>query len=149
MKLTIKVLAIGLALLLAIAACTPKSNAATKAIVYKSPGCGCCGNYAAYLESRGFEVEVVEKEDLTAIKAQYNIPASAQSCHTAVIEGYGVEGHMPIEAIEKLVSEKPDVVSIALPGMPMGSPGMGGAKKGAWTVVSIDKDGNQQDFMVI
>lgn len=136
-------------MLLALAACTGKSSAATKAVIYKSPGCGCCGNYAAYLESRGFEVEVVEKDDLSAIKEQYKIPKETQSCHTTVINGYGVEGHMPIEAVEKLVAEKPDIVSIALPGMPMGSPGMGGSKQGTWTIVSIDKSGAQRDFMKI
>ena len=143
------VVVIGIFVLFVLGACTAKSSAATKAVIYKSPGCGCCGNYAAYLESRGFEVEVVEKDDLSAIKKQYKIPNELQSCHTAVIEEYGVEGHIPVEAIEKLVAEKPDVISIALPGMQMGTPGMGGSKQGIWTIVSISKDGTANEFMTI
>jgi len=116
--------------------------------LYKSPNCGCCVGHTAYLESNDFEVAVDSSSDLNSIKNQYNIPRSMQSCHTAVIGDYFVEGHVPIEAIEKLLTEKPDIDGITLPGMPAGSPGMPGYKKGDWVIYAL-KDGVPSEFMRI
>ena len=113
--------------------------------VYLTPNCGCCVLYVDYLKRRGFEVEVVEMEDLTPIKNQYGIPLLLQSCHTSVINEYFVEGHVPVEVIKKLLEEKPDVAGVALPGMPSGSPGMPGAKEEPFVIYSF-RDGNFKIF---
>ncbi len=113
-----------------------------KVIVYKSPQCGCCQNYTAYLSGLGFDVEIVNTNDMDAIKAQYGVPADMESCHTTVIGDYFVEGHIPGEAIQKLMSELPSIKGIAMPGMPSGSPGMPGAKTGAFKISAISDEGS-------
>ncbi len=117
----------------------PLTAAAQSATMYKDPFCGCCEGHANYLREEGFEVEIVETpaEKLAAIKSLHQIPAELQSCHTLLIDGYVVEGHVPVEAIEKLQEEKPDIAGIALPGMPLGSPGMGGRKSAPFTVMVL------------
>ena len=117
-----------------------------KVVIYKSPTCGCCTGYSAYLEQQGFEVEVVNQENITSVKDEYNIPYSMQSCHTAFIGDYFVEGHVPIEAIEKLLSEKPDIDGISLPDMPAGSPGMPGVKSEEFVIFSLS-DGDSAEFV--
>lgn len=112
-----------------------------RADVYASPTCGCCHLYIQYLTANGFEVRVTNIDDLAPIKAQYGVPEEMGSCHTTVIEGYFVEGHVPVEAIRKLLSERPNIRGIALPGMPAGSPGMGGEKTGAFVVFAISDEG--------
>ena len=94
--------------------------------IYQSPWCGCCGEYARYLEERGFRVEVVLTADPASVKRELGVPERLWSCHTGVIDGYVVEGHVPVEAIEALLEGRPDVDGIAVPGMPAGAPGMGG-----------------------
>ncbi len=108
-----------------------------KATVYKSPNCGCCVGYVKELKNRGVEVEVVETEDMNSIKEQYNIPSNMQSCHTVVIGDYFIEGHVPIVAVEKLLTEKPDVDGIALPGMLSGTPGMPGVKRAPFNIYQL------------
>ncbi|OGH73913.1 MAG: hypothetical protein A3C90_02755 [Candidatus Magasanikbacteria bacterium RIFCSPHIGHO2_02_FULL_51_14] len=120
---------------------------AVKVTVYKSPTCGCCGNYVSYLKKEGYDVEVVTTENMDAIKEQFHIPGEAQSCHTSVFGDYAVEGHMPIEAVRKLLAEKPDIAGIALPGMPSGSPGMPGTKQGQFVVRGFDESGEMSEFM--
>lgn len=107
------------------------------ATVYKSPTCGCCGEYISYLKDQGFEVKMENKTDMNSIKVQYGIPENMQSCHTTVMGDYIIEGHVPIEAIRKLVTEKPDIDGIALPGMPQGSPGMPGTKEGEFEIFGL------------
>ena len=95
--------------------------AEVKAVVYKSPTCGCCGLYVDYLRNRGMNVEVVSTSDMDSIKKQYGIPKGKESCHTTVIGDSVVEGHVPIEVIEKFITEKsPALKGIALPAMPSG-----------------------------
>jgi hypothetical protein len=118
-----------------------------KAVIYKSQSCGCCSVYSDYLKSKGFQVEVVNTNNMNSIHQKYGVPVSLGSCHTSVIEGYFVEGHVPVEVISKLLRDKPVIKGIALPDMPPGSPGMPGAKTGKWTVYSIDKDGTSAIFM--
>lgn len=119
-----------------------------KATVFKSPTCGCCVGYVAELEKQGFEVNVVSTTDMSSIKHQYNIPGNMGSCHTMVIGDYFVEGHVPIEAVNALLEEQPNIDGIALPNMPSGSPGMPGAKKAAFRIYSLS-DGEISDFMTI
>jgi hypothetical protein len=111
--------------------------------VYSSPTCGCCGDWVSYVEQHGYTVTIEDVQDLTAVKAEHNVPPTVQSCHTAVIDGYIVEGHVPIADIERLLSERPDVVGIAVPGMPVGSPGMevAGVAPQPFNVVTFDAAG--------
>ena len=116
--------------------------------VYASPTCGCCHEYIPYLEGHGLTVKTEVTEDVNSIKEEYGIPESAWSCHTAVIGDYYVEGHVPIEAVERLLEDEPNIDGIALPGMPAGSPGMDGEKVGPFEVVAI-KDGQTKPYMSI
>ncbi|MBI2236809.1 MAG: DUF411 domain-containing protein [Magnetospirillum sp.] len=100
----------------------------TEAVVWKSPSCGCCQGWIDYLKRNGYTAKVIDVEDIDAIKAGMGVPEAMRSCHTARIGGYIVEGHVPVEAIDKLLAEKPKVAGIASPGMPSGSPGMSGPK---------------------
>jgi hypothetical protein len=113
--------------------------------VHSAPGCGCCAGWAEYMESHGFAVETTEDANLADFKAARGVPTEAQSCHTAVIDGYIVEGHVPVEAIEDLLTERPDIDGIALPRMPSGSPGMLGEKLAPFEVLVVD-DGTTAVF---
>ena len=117
-----------------------------KITVYKSPTCGCCTGYVAYLEKQGYQVEVVETKQTESIKEEHQIPHDMQSCHTTIIGDYFVEGHVPIEAVNKLMEEKPEIDGIALPAMPAGSPGMPGAKRGEFRIFSL-QGGMSSEFM--
>ena len=118
------------------------------ATVYKSPNCPCCVNYEKLLSERGFEVKVVAQKDTSAIKEKYGLSADKQSCHTTVIGDYFVEGHTPLEAVKKLLAEKPAIDGIGLPGMPAGAPGMGGNKQAPFQVYAA-KDGKFSLFLSI
>lgn len=111
-------------------------------VVYKSPTCGCCTKWVEYMRSNGFTVEVHDQDDLTAIKRAAGVPDAAISCHTAQVGGYVIEGHVPVEAIRKLLAEKPAIAGLAVPGMVMGSPGMEqGNAHPAYDVMAIGRDG--------
>lgn len=116
--------------------------------VYKSPTCGCCANWVTHLQQHGFTTRVTETDDVAAIKAQRGIPARVQSCHTAVVDGYVIEGHVPAADVQRLLKERPAVVGIAVPGMPIGSPGMEvpGQKPQKYDVVAFDKQGQTRVF---
>jgi len=111
------------------------------ATLYKNPQCSCCEGYVAYLRRNGFEVDVKPTNDLAQISQKAGVPEQMQGCHTMFVDGYVVDGHVPINIVRKLLSEKPPVAGITLPGMPLGSPGMGGEKEGPFTVYAITKDG--------
>ena len=113
--------------------------------VYKSPTCSCCHEWEAYLRAAGYRVESIPTEDMAAVKARFGLPESTWSCHTAVIEGYAVEGHIPIAAIEDLLAVRPAIDGIALPGMPPGSPGMAGVQAAPFQILAID-DGETSEF---
>jgi hypothetical protein len=119
-----------------------------KITVYKSPSCGCCVGYIAELKKEGFNVDVKSMVDTTPLKQQYNIPYNMQSCHTSVIGDYYVEGHVPFEAVRKLLEEKPDIDGIALPDMPSGSPGMPGIKTEPFAVYALS-NGEKSMFMEV
>ena len=102
-------------------------------ILYKTPQCGCCENYANYLRQNGFIVTVKPTHDLTLIKRQHGVPNDLEGCHTMLIDDYVVEGHVPLKTLKKLLRERPKVKGISLPGMPQGSPGMSGRKTAPFT----------------
>lgn len=115
--------------------------AVTNAQQYNSPGCSCCEQYASYLrEQLDGTLSTTVPDDIAAVKREYGVPEELESCHTVDIGGYIVEGHVPAEAIAKLLDEKPSIDGIALPGMPAGSPGMGGKKSETFDVYVIGGD---------
>lgn len=93
-------------------------------MVYKSPTCGCCNAWIDHVEAAGFRMAVQNRPDVTPVKRRYNIPQALWSCHTAVIGDYVVEGHVPAAEIERMLSERPQILGLAVAGMPAGSPGM-------------------------
>ena len=93
-------------------------------IVYRLPSCGCCEKWVDHLRESGFSVNIESREDLQQIKTQLGIPDDLQSCHTALVDGYVIEGHVPAEDIHKLLETRPNAKGLAVPGMPVGSPGM-------------------------
>lgn len=103
--------------------------AETSATLYKNPNCGCCAQYAKYLEENGFEVTVVDTNDLMQMKAERNISESMYGCHTTEIGSYVFEGHIPVASIDKVLEEQPFINGLSVPGMPLGSPGMSGEKQ--------------------
>ena len=113
--------------------------------VYKSPTCGCCSKWVEHVRQAGFTAKVTELDDeaLDALKTKHGIPRTAQSCHTALVGGYVVEGHVPATEVQRLLKEKPAVAGIAVGGMPTGSPGMevAGVPPRTYNVVTFDKQG--------
>ncbi|MCR6630746.1 MAG: DUF411 domain-containing protein [Magnetospirillum sp.] len=114
--------------------------AAESMTVYKADSCGCCAGWVEYMKAKGHAAKVVSLDDVGPMKQHLKVPEAMQSCHTAVIDGYVVEGHVPAEAIAKLLAERPKVTGIAAPGMPQGSPGMSG-KPEPFTVYTFGPDG--------
>jgi hypothetical protein len=115
--------------------------------VYKQPGCGCCELWAQHMRKAGFKVTVAEAQDVDAMKRQHGIPINLRSCHTSLIGGYKVEGHVPVDVVKRLLNEKPAVSGIAVPGMPIGSPGMeAGSRVEPYNVYSFDAQGRQPVF---
>ena len=109
--------------------------------VYKDPNCGCCSKWVDHMRANGFTVETMDLPDLTMVKERYAIGQSLRSCHTAVIGDYAFEGHVPADVIKKFLEEKPGVAGLAVPGMPSGSPGMEGATKEKYDVLTFDRAG--------
>lgn len=120
-----------------------------EATVYKSPNCGCCGEWASYAERYGMDVDVENVQDMDEVKERNDVPSELYSCHTTVIGDYVVEGHVPVGPVEKLLQEEPDVRGIGMPGMPQGSPGMPGPKQEEWVISSFDADGETSEFMKV
>jgi hypothetical protein len=118
-------------------------------MLYKNPECGCCDGYADYLRDNGFGVTAKATNELTEISRKAGIPSDLQGCHTAFIGGYVVDGHVPVEAIKKLLAERPSIKGITLPGMPEGSPGMVGKKAAPFTIFAIGQDGKPTVFMTV
>jgi hypothetical protein len=125
-----------------------KRTSEIEAVVYKSPSCSCCVNYIGYLKKEGFKVKVVSQENMNLIKNKYQIPKDMESCHTAVIGGYFIEGHVPVKAIDKLLTEKPAIEGISLPAMPGGSPGMPGFKREPFKVYQL-LNGKASEYLIL
>jgi len=126
------------------------ANISTKQVVevFKTPSCGCCYGYVLFLEEEKFKVKQTDIRSLHTIKQKYNIPVEMQSCHTTIMGNYFIEGHVPFEAVNKLLKEQPDIDGIALPGMPIGTPGMPGDKDEPYVIYQL-KDGKYSVFMKI
>jgi hypothetical protein len=122
------------------------AHVATEITVYKTPTCGCCSAWVEHLEKNGFVVKAKDVPDLTALKRHYGVTQELASCHTGFVEGYVVEGHVPADVIAKLLKDKPKVKGIAVPGMPMGSPGMEGPRSEPYDVVTFDSTGKTGVF---
>jgi hypothetical protein len=116
------------------------------AVVYKTPTCGCCAKWVDHLKANGYTVEVHDVEQVEPIKAEWGVPAGLASCHTAKVGGYVFEGHVPAEVIQRVLREKPRIAGVAVPGMPMGTPGMEGPYKDRYDVISFDRGGNQKVY---
>ena len=119
-------------------------------IVYKSASCGCCGNWVEHMREAGFDVEArdVPDAELPAIKAEHGVGLSHQSCHTAVVGDYVLEGHVPADLVRRLLEEKPEIAGLAVPGMPRGSPGMEmpDGSKDPYEVIAFTDDGKQSVY---
>jgi hypothetical protein len=114
--------------------------------VHKDPECGCCSGWVDHLRSAGFAVTTIDTTRLNAIKARLGVPADLASCHTAEVAGYVVEGHVPAVALNRLLTELPSATGVAVPGMPVGSPGMEGGTPEPYEVVLFGK-GEQRTYM--
>ena len=124
---------------LSLALLAPLVQAAIPVTLYKSPTCGCCGEYVKYLKANGFEVDAINSNDMNRIKQEKQV-GNLTSCHTSLIGGYVVEGHVPVAAIQKLLRDKPKLVGISVPGMPANSPGMGDMRPGTLKVYAIERN---------
>ena len=110
--------------------------------VWKSPTCGCCSGWVEHMRRAGFQVEVQDVPDVTPYKAEHGIAPELHSCHTSLVEGYAIEGHVPADDIVRLLAERPQVAGLAAPGMPVGSPGMeAGNQRDRYDVVTFDREG--------
>ena len=120
-----------------------QSTAKPQMTVYKSATCGCCKNWVEHMKANGFDVKAIDVEDIDKVKRDNGVPASAESCHTGIVNGYIVEGHVPADAVTKMLKEKPAIAGIAVPGMPMGSPGMEvpSGQKEPYSILAFDKAG--------
>lgn len=117
------------------------SNAPIPMVVYADPGCGCCGNWVKLMDAAGFQTSVQHTTDMVSIKKRYGIPNNLVSCHTALVGGYKVEGHVPADLIKKMLTEKPRIAGLAVGGMVTGSPGMEGPNPQPYDVMSFDAAG--------
>ena len=133
---------------IAFAALTLGSAAhAASMTVYKSPTCGCCAKWVEHVEKHGFKANVIASDDMAAIKAKHGVPDALMSCHTTLVGGYVIEGHVPAADIKRLLAQKPRARGIAVAGMPMGSPGMEhGNHREPYATMLIGKDGKAKVF---
>ena len=127
--------------LILLAISSPSQTSGTVVTVFKTPTCGCCGKWIEHLKANGFIVKVQEVNDTSAYERQYRVPQSMVSCHTAVVNGYTIEGHVPAAEIKRLLNERPRAVGLAVPGMPVGSPGMEAVRSEAYSVFVFDESG--------
>lgn len=126
----------------------PPASGLPAMLVHKHESCGCCGVWVEHMREAGFTVEVKDVEDMGPVKSRLGIPYGMGSCHTAEVAGYFIEGHVPAEDVKRLLSERPDAKGLALPGMPLGSPGMehpDGVRQ-PFTVSLIDPQGQAEAF---
>jgi hypothetical protein len=115
-------------------------------VVYQTPWCGCCSKWVDHLRENGFVVRTEEVTDIMRVKLKHNVGREISSCHTAVVEGYVIEGHVPADLIKRLLEERPPVAGLTVPGMPMGSPGMEGPYKQPYETLTFDRKGNTEIY---
>ena len=138
--MTLKTIKLGIAFLLTIAvgvSATPPTLT-----VYKTKTCGCCGKWVEHMRVNGFKTIVNDVPSTGVYRQKFGVPEKLQSCHTAVVNGYSIEGHVPAADILRLLKERPKAKGLAVPGMPAGSPGMEGSHQDAYSVVKFDKGGD-------
>jgi len=144
-KLTIWLLA-GITLVAGSMLLSQQQARAADVVVYKSPACGCCKEWVNHLQENGFSVEVHDRRDMNPVKAELGVPPHLQSCHTAKVGNYVIEGHVPANDIRRLLEEKPAIAGLSAPGMPMGSPGMEGPRKDPYDVLTFQRGGKTTVF---
>src|SRR3989344_5626476 len=115
--------------------------------MFKSPSCGCCSVYSDYISRKVANLKINQVDDIEKVKRDAGVPANLESWHTSFIGDYFIEGHVPAEAIAKLMTEKPNITGIAMAGMPQGSPGMPGSKRGDFVIYAVNQDGSSVEFM--
>jgi hypothetical protein len=128
------------------AAAAKAASAARGIVIYKDPNCGCCKEWVKHVRGAGFIPTVHDTADMQPVKASMGVPSDLESCHTARVGGYTIEGHVPADVIEKLLREKPVALGLAVPGMPMGSPGMDGPRKDKYDVMLFEKSGKSRVY---
>ena len=111
-------------------------------IVHKDPNCGCCHLWAEAMKKAGFEVRLDDVDDLAPIKARFGVPAEVEGCHTAEVDDYFLEGHVPLSSVLRLLAERPAIKGLAVPGMPSGSLGMGDDSNASYDVIAVSASGN-------
>ena len=135
-----------IASLILVAISSPSQQAGPLVTVFKTPTCACCGKWVEHLKANGFTVKVQEVNDTAGYERQYRVPRAMVSCHTAVVNGYTIEGHVPAAEIKRLLNERPKAVGLAVPGMPVGSPGMEAAHGEAYSVMLFDESGHSSVY---
>lgn len=132
-----------LGLLVSASACSDAAAAGVEMTVYATPTCGCCGAWIEHMRANGYNVQVVYQDDLSAVRREHRVPPGLTSCHMGVVEGFAVEGHVPADVVTRLLAERPAVLGVAVPGMPIGSPGMEHPEGlvQPYEVVTFDADG--------
>ncbi len=123
-------------------ALSQSSSDSNTVTVYKSPTCDCCNKWVTHLKEHGFKVIANDTSELKQVKKKHKVPDELEACHTAIVDGYVVEGHVPADVIQKMLNEHPTAIGIAVPGMPMGSPGMEGSYVESYDVLIFDQKGN-------
>lgn len=145
MRLILKI-STALAALAAVPTLASAQDAKPLGTIFKNPQCTCCESYGDYLEANGYQVKMVATHELALIKERQGVPAGLEGCHTMLIGGYFIDGHVPVDSVNRLLKERPRLSGITLPGMPAGSPGMGGAKSGTWTIAGVASDGTTRVY---
>ncbi|WP_374730128.1 DUF411 domain-containing protein [Stappia sp.] len=130
----------------ALVALPAPASAAEKITLWKTPWCGCCSAWGEAMSQAGYAVAMRDREDLAPVKAQLGVPDAMASCHTAIIGGYFLEGHVPLEAVRKLLDERPEIAGLAVPGMPQGSLGMGTDPTARYDVHAVARSGESRVF---
>ena len=128
---------------------TASEQALPKIVVFKTEGCGCCNGWVEHLQAAGFEVDARNVTDLMSVKRDAGVPGSNASCHTALVDGYVVEGHVPAAVIKRMLAERPDIAGVAVPGMPTGSPGMEGPGARPYDVLTFDRQGRNTVYTTV
>ena len=132
--------------LILLAISSPSQSSGVLVTVFKTPTCACRGKWVEHLKANGFAVKVQEVSDTAGYERQYRVPRTMVSCHTAVVNGYTIEGHVPATEIKRLLNERPKAVGLAVPGMPVGSPGMEAAHSDAYSVFAFDESGQTTGY---
>lgn len=132
--------------MIAVAAQRLRAQQAQRVDVYKDPTCTCCGKWVMHLQREGFAATATDVRDITAIKVQHHVPSQLQSCHTALVAGYVIEGHVPASDIHRLLKERPMIVGLTVPGMITGSPGMEGPNGKPYDVLAFDAEGKTRVY---